>query len=200
MNAVLQNAWLYTNTRCIFHICNRRKQDVWTAFFWKPVLPATIQAFVKCDGLGRDWGCNEDVNQNDSSPKQEREKEEARLASLPPLLFILSFQFDCCDTSVLPLYSNYIITVLGLFPLEQKLGQLFMYFSSLKLWCLRRGLTSRCSSVKITGSATNTRLDSLVMEADRMWELTVSERLRLLMSPIPLSVAFSVLRNWPRCL
>ncbi len=65
---------------------------------------------------------------------------------------------------------------------------------------LRRGLTSRCSSVKITGSATNTRLDSLVIEADRMWELTVRERLRLLRSPIPLSVAFSVLRNWPRCL
>uniref|UniRef100_A0A8C4IMC4 Uncharacterized protein n=1 Tax=Dicentrarchus labrax TaxID=13489 RepID=A0A8C4IMC4_DICLA len=59
----------------------------------------------------------------------------------------------------------------------------------------RRRLTSRCSSVKITGSATNTRLDSLVIEADRMWELTVRERLRLFGSPIPLSVAFSVLRN-----
>uniref|UniRef100_A0A8C6SHP6 Uncharacterized protein n=1 Tax=Neogobius melanostomus TaxID=47308 RepID=A0A8C6SHP6_9GOBI len=56
-------------------------------------------------------------------------------------------------------------------------------------------LTSRCSSVKITGSAVNTRLDSLVMEADRMWELTVRERLRLLGSPSPRSVAFSVLRN-----
>uniref|UniRef100_A0A3Q3K817 Uncharacterized protein n=1 Tax=Monopterus albus TaxID=43700 RepID=A0A3Q3K817_MONAL len=52
-------------------------------------------------------------------------------------------------------------------------------------------LTSRCSSVKITGSATNTRLDSLVIEAERMWELTVRERLRLFRSPIPLSVAFS---------
>uniref|UniRef100_A0A8D3BDX4 Uncharacterized protein n=1 Tax=Scophthalmus maximus TaxID=52904 RepID=A0A8D3BDX4_SCOMX len=65
---------------------------------------------------------------------------------------------------------------------------------------LGRRLTSRCSSVKITGSATNTRLDSLVIDAERMWELTVRERLRLLRSPIPLSVAFSVLRNWPRCL
>uniref|UniRef100_A0A3P8VUF3 Uncharacterized protein n=1 Tax=Cynoglossus semilaevis TaxID=244447 RepID=A0A3P8VUF3_CYNSE len=44
----------------------------------------------------------------------------------------------------------------------------------------RRRLTSRCSSVKITGSATNTRLDSLVIEAERMWELTVRERLRRL--------------------
>uniref|UniRef100_A0A3B3UNL7 Uncharacterized protein n=1 Tax=Poecilia latipinna TaxID=48699 RepID=A0A3B3UNL7_9TELE len=61
-------------------------------------------------------------------------------------------------------------------------------------------LTSRCSRVKTTGSATNTRLDSFVMEADRMWELTVRERLCLFRSPIPLSVAFSVLRNWPRCL
>lgn len=61
--------------------------------------------------------------------------------------------------------------------------------------CVNRRLTSRCSSVKITGSATNTRLDSLVIEADRMWELTVSERLCLFMSPSPLSVAFSVLRN-----
>uniref|UniRef100_A0A8C3B401 Uncharacterized protein n=1 Tax=Cyclopterus lumpus TaxID=8103 RepID=A0A8C3B401_CYCLU len=60
---------------------------------------------------------------------------------------------------------------------------------------LRRKLTSRCSSVKMTGSATNTRLDSLVMEADRMWELTVRERLRLFGSPMPLRVAFSVLRN-----
>uniref|UniRef100_A0A3Q3MAE0 Uncharacterized protein n=1 Tax=Mastacembelus armatus TaxID=205130 RepID=A0A3Q3MAE0_9TELE len=60
---------------------------------------------------------------------------------------------------------------------------------------LRRRLTSRCSSVKITGSATNTRLDSLVIEAERMWELTVRERLCLLGSPIPLSVAFSMLRN-----
>uniref|UniRef100_A0A3P9NX83 Uncharacterized protein n=1 Tax=Poecilia reticulata TaxID=8081 RepID=A0A3P9NX83_POERE len=58
----------------------------------------------------------------------------------------------------------------------------------------------RCSRVKTTGSATNTRLDSFVMEADRMWELTVRERLCLFRSPIPLSVAFSVLRNWPRCL
>uniref|UniRef100_A0A8C7QXF6 Uncharacterized protein n=4 Tax=Salmoninae TaxID=504568 RepID=A0A8C7QXF6_ONCMY len=58
-------------------------------------------------------------------------------------------------------------------------------------------LTSRCSRVKMTGSDTNTRLDSLVMEAARMCELTVrSERLR----PPPRSVAFSVLRNWPRCL
>uniref|UniRef100_A0A3P9J577 Uncharacterized protein n=1 Tax=Oryzias latipes TaxID=8090 RepID=A0A3P9J577_ORYLA len=56
-------------------------------------------------------------------------------------------------------------------------------------------LTSRCSSVKITGSATNTRLDSFVIEADRMWELTVRERLCLFRSPIPFSVAFSVLRN-----
>uniref|UniRef100_A0A3B4XUE5 Uncharacterized protein n=1 Tax=Seriola lalandi dorsalis TaxID=1841481 RepID=A0A3B4XUE5_SERLL len=55
-----------------------------------------------------------------------------------------------------------------------------------------RRLTSRCSSVKITGSATNTRLDSFVIEAERMWELTVRERLRLFRSPIPLSVAFSV--------
>ncbi|KAJ0011544.1 hypothetical protein NQD34_012519, partial [Periophthalmus magnuspinnatus] len=61
-------------------------------------------------------------------------------------------------------------------------------------------LTSRCSRVKITGSAVNTRLDSLVMEADRMWELTVSERLRRLGSPGPRSVAFSVLKNCPRCL
>uniref|UniRef100_A0A3Q1C1Y4 Secreted protein n=1 Tax=Amphiprion ocellaris TaxID=80972 RepID=A0A3Q1C1Y4_AMPOC len=60
---------------------------------------------------------------------------------------------------------------------------------------IRRRLTSRCSSVKITGSATNTRLDSFVIEADRMWELTVRERLCLFRSPIPLSVAFSVLRN-----
>uniref|UniRef100_A0A7N6B358 Uncharacterized protein n=1 Tax=Anabas testudineus TaxID=64144 RepID=A0A7N6B358_ANATE len=60
---------------------------------------------------------------------------------------------------------------------------------------LRGRLTSRCSSVKITGSATNTRLDSLVIEAERMWELTVRERLRLFCSPTPLSVAFSVLRN-----
>uniref|UniRef100_A0A3Q2PI65 Uncharacterized protein n=1 Tax=Fundulus heteroclitus TaxID=8078 RepID=A0A3Q2PI65_FUNHE len=59
----------------------------------------------------------------------------------------------------------------------------------------RRRLTSRCSRVKTTGSATNTRLDSFVMEADRMWELTVRERLCLFRSPIPLSVAFSVLRN-----
>uniref|UniRef100_A0A8C6VXW9 Uncharacterized protein n=1 Tax=Nothobranchius furzeri TaxID=105023 RepID=A0A8C6VXW9_NOTFU len=48
-------------------------------------------------------------------------------------------------------------------------------------------LTSRCSRVKITGSATKTRLDSFVMEADRMWELTVRERLCLVRSPIPLS-------------
>lgn len=47
----------------------------------------------------------------------------------------------------------------------------------------------------MTGSATNTRLDSLVMEADRMWELTVRERLCLLGSPGHLSEAFSVLRN-----
>uniref|UniRef100_A0A3Q3XGE5 Uncharacterized protein n=1 Tax=Mola mola TaxID=94237 RepID=A0A3Q3XGE5_MOLML len=65
---------------------------------------------------------------------------------------------------------------------------------------LGRRLTSRCSSVKITGSATNTRLDSLVIEADRMWEFTVRERLCLFRSPIPRSVAFSVLRNCPRCL
>lgn len=65
---------------------------------------------------------------------------------------------------------------------------------------LRGRLTSRCSSVKITGSATNTRLDSFVIEADRMWELTVRERLCLFRSPIPRNVAFSVLRNWPRCL
>uniref|UniRef100_A0A3B4GCC7 Uncharacterized protein n=2 Tax=Haplochromini TaxID=319058 RepID=A0A3B4GCC7_9CICH len=60
---------------------------------------------------------------------------------------------------------------------------------------LRGRLTSRCSSVKITGSATNTRLDSFVIEADRMWELTVRERLCLFRSPIPRNVAFSVLRN-----
>uniref|UniRef100_A0A8C8MJX8 Uncharacterized protein n=1 Tax=Oncorhynchus tshawytscha TaxID=74940 RepID=A0A8C8MJX8_ONCTS len=60
------------------------------------------------------------------------------------------------------------------------------------------GLTSRCSRVKMTGSDTNTRLDSLVMEAARMCELTVrSERLR---PPPPRRVAFSVLRNRPRCL
>uniref|UniRef100_A0A8C7HNR0 Uncharacterized protein n=1 Tax=Oncorhynchus kisutch TaxID=8019 RepID=A0A8C7HNR0_ONCKI len=68
-----------------------------------------------------------------------------------------------------------------------------------ELTALREGgLTSRCSRVKMTGSDTNTRLDSLVMEAARMCELTVrSERLR---PPPPRRVAFSVLRNRPRCL
>uniref|UniRef100_A0A672ZCI0 Uncharacterized protein n=1 Tax=Sphaeramia orbicularis TaxID=375764 RepID=A0A672ZCI0_9TELE len=77
---------------------------------------------------------------------------------------------------------------------DGKVGQVTAGASGVALVGFQR-LTSRCSSVKITGSATNTRLDSLVIEADRMWELTVRERLRLFRSPIPRSVAFSVLRN-----
>uniref|UniRef100_A0A3Q3CSB3 Uncharacterized protein n=3 Tax=Pseudocrenilabrinae TaxID=318546 RepID=A0A3Q3CSB3_HAPBU len=40
------------------------------------------------------------------------------------------------------------------------------------------GLTSMCSRVKITGSLMNTRLDSLLIEAAMMSELTATETLR----------------------
>uniref|UniRef100_A0A8C5HEA4 Uncharacterized protein n=1 Tax=Gouania willdenowi TaxID=441366 RepID=A0A8C5HEA4_GOUWI len=39
-------------------------------------------------------------------------------------------------------------------------------------------LTSMCSRVKITGSLMNTRLDSLLIEAAMMSELTATETLR----------------------
>uniref|UniRef100_A0A3B4E681 Uncharacterized protein n=1 Tax=Pygocentrus nattereri TaxID=42514 RepID=A0A3B4E681_PYGNA len=61
-------------------------------------------------------------------------------------------------------------------------------------------LTSRCSRVKTTGSDTKTRLDSLLMEADRIWELTVRVWFLTPPSPTSLRVAFSVVKKWPRCL
>ncbi|KAG9274602.1 hypothetical protein AMEX_G11560 [Astyanax mexicanus] len=61
-------------------------------------------------------------------------------------------------------------------------------------------LTSRCSRVKMTGSDTKTRLDSLLMEADRMWELTVRVWFLTPPSPTSLRVAFSVVKKRPRCL
>uniref|UniRef100_A0A8C1AB86 Uncharacterized protein n=1 Tax=Cyprinus carpio carpio TaxID=630221 RepID=A0A8C1AB86_CYPCA len=54
--------------------------------------------------------------------------------------------------------------------------------------------------VKMSGSDTNTRLDSLLMEAERMWELTVRVWFLTPPSPISLTVAFSVLRKCPKCL
>uniref|UniRef100_A0AAY4AFW7 Uncharacterized protein n=1 Tax=Denticeps clupeoides TaxID=299321 RepID=A0AAY4AFW7_9TELE len=62
------------------------------------------------------------------------------------------------------------------------------------------GLTSRCSRVKTMGSDTKTRLDSLLMEAERMCELTVSVRFWPPTSVLSFMVAFSTVRNWPRCL
>uniref|UniRef100_A0A3B3RFA2 Uncharacterized protein n=1 Tax=Paramormyrops kingsleyae TaxID=1676925 RepID=A0A3B3RFA2_9TELE len=61
-------------------------------------------------------------------------------------------------------------------------------------------LTSMCSSVKITGSVTNTRLDSLLTEAEIMCEFTAMGWLRPPASGPSLMVAFSVLRNRPRLL
>lgn len=55
--------------------------------------------------------------------------------------------------------------------------------------------------MKTTGSETKMRLDSLLMEADRMWELTVS--VWFLTTPPSLTslrVAFSVVKKCPRCL
>uniref|UniRef100_A0A3P9JG51 Uncharacterized protein n=3 Tax=Oryzias TaxID=8089 RepID=A0A3P9JG51_ORYLA len=61
-------------------------------------------------------------------------------------------------------------------------------------------LTSMCSKVKITGSLMNTRLDSLLIEAAMMSELTATDTLRPYASFAILMVAFSVLRNWLRFL
>uniref|UniRef100_A0A8C9S5L4 Uncharacterized protein n=1 Tax=Scleropages formosus TaxID=113540 RepID=A0A8C9S5L4_SCLFO len=55
-----------------------------------------------------------------------------------------------------------------------------------------------CSRVKITGLLTNTRLDSLLIEAAIMSEFTATEWFRPLTSLPNLMVAFSVLRNCPR--
>uniref|UniRef100_A0A8B9JTZ7 Uncharacterized protein n=1 Tax=Astyanax mexicanus TaxID=7994 RepID=A0A8B9JTZ7_ASTMX len=66
--------------------------------------------------------------------------------------------------------------------------------------CLSAGLTSMCSSVKITGSVMKTRLDSLLIEAAMTSEFTATERLRPFPSLASLIVAFSVLRNWPKFL
>uniref|UniRef100_A0A3B3QJC1 Uncharacterized protein n=1 Tax=Paramormyrops kingsleyae TaxID=1676925 RepID=A0A3B3QJC1_9TELE len=62
------------------------------------------------------------------------------------------------------------------------------------------GLTSMCSRVKITGSVINTRLDSLLIEAEIICEFTATEWFCLLASLPNLIVAFSVLRNCPRFL
>uniref|UniRef100_A0A8C1P6V9 Uncharacterized protein n=1 Tax=Cyprinus carpio TaxID=7962 RepID=A0A8C1P6V9_CYPCA len=61
-------------------------------------------------------------------------------------------------------------------------------------------LTSKCARVKMSGSDTKTRLDSLLMEAERMWELMVRLWFLTPSSPISLTVAFSVLRKCPKCL
>uniref|UniRef100_A0A4W4GKJ8 Uncharacterized protein n=1 Tax=Electrophorus electricus TaxID=8005 RepID=A0A4W4GKJ8_ELEEL len=61
-------------------------------------------------------------------------------------------------------------------------------------------LTSRCWRVNMAGSETKTRLDSLFMEADRTWELTVRVWFLAPLSPTSLSVAFSVVKKRPRCL
>uniref|UniRef100_A0A673K6P9 Uncharacterized protein n=1 Tax=Sinocyclocheilus rhinocerous TaxID=307959 RepID=A0A673K6P9_9TELE len=70
----------------------------------------------------------------------------------------------------------------------------------LPLFYVRFFLTSKCARVKMSGSDTNTRLDSLLMEAESMWELTVRLWFLTPPSPISLTVAFSVLRKCPKCL
>uniref|UniRef100_A0A3Q2Z2N7 Uncharacterized protein n=1 Tax=Hippocampus comes TaxID=109280 RepID=A0A3Q2Z2N7_HIPCM len=60
--------------------------------------------------------------------------------------------------------------------------------------------TCRCLSVNTTGSVRNTRLDSLLMEAEMTWELT-ARRLRPWADRASiLTVAFSVDRKEPRFL
>uniref|UniRef100_A0A8C1SG63 Uncharacterized protein n=1 Tax=Cyprinus carpio TaxID=7962 RepID=A0A8C1SG63_CYPCA len=71
---------------------------------------------------------------------------------------------------------------------------------SLVLTSILSFLTSKCARVKMSGSDTKTRLDSLLMEAERMWELMVRLWFLTPSSPISLTVAFSVLRKCPKCL
>lgn len=54
--------------------------------------------------------------------------------------------------------------------------------------------------MKTTGSETKMRLDSLLMDADRMWELTVSVWFLTPPSLTSLRVAFSMVKKRPRCL
>uniref|UniRef100_A0A8C6WPS2 Uncharacterized protein n=1 Tax=Neogobius melanostomus TaxID=47308 RepID=A0A8C6WPS2_9GOBI len=61
-------------------------------------------------------------------------------------------------------------------------------------------LTSMCSRVNTTGSLMKIRLDSLLIEAAMMSELTATDTLRPYASFAMRIVAFSVLRNWPRFL
>uniref|UniRef100_A0A8C3AB52 Uncharacterized protein n=1 Tax=Cyclopterus lumpus TaxID=8103 RepID=A0A8C3AB52_CYCLU len=58
------------------------------------------------------------------------------------------------------------------------------FFIMTSSFTLEGRLTSMCSRVKITGSLMNTRLDSLLIEAAMMSELTATD----------------TLRNWPRFL
>uniref|UniRef100_A0A3Q1JI05 Uncharacterized protein n=1 Tax=Anabas testudineus TaxID=64144 RepID=A0A3Q1JI05_ANATE len=60
--------------------------------------------------------------------------------------------------------------------------------------------TWRCLRVKTTGSVRNTRLDSLLMEAEITWELTFRCFLRLGPSTSIFTVAFSVNRKAPKFL